>query len=147
MRLLKNMLNVMHPEALLLSSVANEDNTEGDIGDMGQKLATEVSNFIKDTCPGSSLGRLSFVGHSLGGLIIRACLPLLEEYSEKMFTFFTLSSPHLGYMYNASQIIQAGMWFLKQWRKSKCLTQLSMSDATNPEECFLYKLSEAKVIL
>lgn len=108
MRLLKNNLCTLHPEAMLLCSSANEENTEGDIGDMGQKLAKEVSDFIKETCPGSSLGRLSFVGHSLGGLIIRACLPLLEEYADKMYTFFTLSSPHLGYMYNASQIIQAG---------------------------------------
>jgi|LauGreDrversion4_2_1035121.scaffolds.fasta_scaffold649676_1 hypothetical protein len=36
------------------------------------------------------------------------------------------------------------MWFLKTWRKSKCLYQLRMSDNPNLEECALYKLSEFK---
>jgi len=33
----------------------------------------------------------------------------------------SLSSPHLGYMYNSNKLFDAGMWFLKKWRKSKCL--------------------------
>jgi triacylglycerol esterase/lipase EstA (alpha/beta hydrolase family) len=88
---------------------------------MGVRLAQEVNNYINQYCPGSSLGRISFIGHSMGGLIIRSALPYLEEHSEKMFTYFSLSSPHLGYMYNSSKIIDAGMWFLKKWKKSKGL--------------------------
>jgi len=85
---------------------------------------------------------VSFVGHSLGGLIIRAALPLLEgELKDKFYTYMSLSSPHLGYMYNSNKLFDAGMWFLKKWRKSKCLVQLSMSDHKNMEETVLYKLS------
>lgn len=69
---------------------------------MGKNLASEVSMFISDWCPGSCLGRISFIGHSLGGLIIRAALPHLEEYANKMFTFMTFSSPHLGYIFSNS---------------------------------------------
>lgn len=29
-----------------------------------------------------------------------------------MYTFFSLSSPHLGYMYNSSKVIDAGIWVL-----------------------------------
>jgi hypothetical protein len=47
-------------------------------------------------------------------------------------------------MYNSSKIIDAGMWFLKTWRKSKSLMQLRMTDNKNLEECFLYKLSKMK---
>ena len=57
----------------------------------------------------------------MGGLIVRSSLPYLEEHQDKFYNFFTLSSPHLGYMYNSSTIIDAGMWFLKTWRKSICL--------------------------
>jgi hypothetical protein len=39
---------------------------------------------------------------------MRAALPHLSEYSEKMHTFFTLASPHLGCMYNNSKIVDAG---------------------------------------
>lgn len=52
----------------------------------------------------------------------------------------------MGYMYNQSTIVDAGMWFLKTWRKSICLQQLRMSDAVNydMETCCLYKISEMK---
>ncbi len=47
-------------------------------------------------------------------------------------------------MYNPSTIVDAGMWFLKTWRKSVCLQQLQMTDQKDLEQCFLYKLSEMK---
>lgn len=141
MRLLKNNLSVMHPDAIFLSSSSNEDQTEGDIFEMGERLANEVKQYIQSFCPVSCLARISFIGHSLGGLIIRASLPHLEEFKDKFFTYMSLSSPHLGYMYNSSKLFDAGMWVLKKWRKSKCLTQLSMSDQKNLEETCLYRLS------
>ena len=144
MRLMKNNIAVVYPEALFLCSNSNEDSTEGDIGEMGVRLAQEVMNFISEWCPGKALGRLSFIGHSMGGLIIRAALPYLEYYSSKMHFYLTLSTPHLGYMYNSSKIIDAGMWFLKKWRKSKCLQQLSMSDSSNFQQTFMYELSLKK---
>lgn len=61
-----------------------------------------------------------------------------------MCNFITLSSPHLGYMYNSSSLIDAGMWLLKTWKKSLCLQQLRMTDKSNIEECFLFKLSKDK---
>jgi hypothetical protein len=87
---------------------------------------------------------VSFIGPSLGGLIIRAALPHLEgELKDKLFTYMSLSSPHMGYMYNSSKLFDAGMWFLKKWRKSKCLLQLSMTDSKNIEETALFRLSKA----
>lgn len=79
---------------------------------MGKNLATEVQEFIDMYCPASSLGRLSFIAHSMGGIITRAALPHLEKYKKQFYTLMTLSSPHLGYMYNTSKLIGAGMWFL-----------------------------------
>ena len=46
---------------------------------MGYKLAQEIHTYVRESCPGSNLGRLTFIGHSLGGLIIRAALPYLEK--------------------------------------------------------------------
>jgi alpha-beta hydrolase superfamily lysophospholipase len=109
---------------------------------MGERLANEVKQYIQSFCPLSCLARVSFVGHSLGGLIIRAALPFLEgDLKDKFYTYMSLSSPHMGYMYNSNKLFDAGMWFLKKWRKSKCLIQLSMSDSKNIEETALYKLS------
>ena len=108
MRLFKNNLSVVYPEALFLSSSSNEDCTDGDISVMGANLANEVKTYISEWAPGNLLGRLSFIGHSLGGVIIRTALPHLSDFKEKMYTFFTLSSPHLGYMHNNNKIINAG---------------------------------------
>ncbi len=46
---------------------------------MGQRLAEEVKRWIKDWCPKDNFTKISFVGHSLGGLLIRAALPHLEK--------------------------------------------------------------------
>lgn len=144
MRLLKNNLSLAHPEAVFLASSANEDMTEGDIFEMGERLANEVKQYIEAFCPMSYLSRVSFIGHSLGGVIIRAALPhLIDDLKDKFYTFLSLSSPHMGYMYNSNKLFDAGMWFLKKWRKSKCLVQLSMSDSKNIEETALFKLSSA----
>lgn len=79
-------------------------------------------NYISEWCPGNTLGRISFVGHSLGffililfyflnnkyifinigGLIIRAALPHLKKFEKKMFTFLTFSSPHCGFLFSSS---------------------------------------------
>jgi hypothetical protein len=105
---------------------------------------------------------LTFIGHSLGGVIIRAALPHLEDLKDSMHTFLTLSTPHMGYLYNTSSLIDAGkycelpflktlnylgMWILKRWKKSKSLQQLSLSDEKNIHESFMYKLSQQKVNL
>jgi len=48
--------------------------------ELGLNLSREVVNYVIEWCPNNSLGRLSFIGHSLGGLIIRAALPHLSKF-------------------------------------------------------------------
>ena len=81
---------------------------------MGVNLAKEVKGFLKEC---GQVNRISFIGHSLGGLIIRACLPELDKFAKKMWAFVTLSSPHLGYLYNNSKIVNTGLWILNKWKK------------------------------
>lgn len=127
------MISIALPDALFLCAQANEKDSDQDIFEMGKKLAEEVHQYIRESCPGSQLGRLTFVAHSLGGLIVRAALPLLEKYADKMHGFLTLCSPHLGFMYKASKLVSTGMWFLKSWKKSIALNQMSMTDTKNLE--------------
>lgn len=98
-------------------SRANEDLTDGSISDMGLNLAQEVKQYVTDWIKNNPF-RISFLGHSLGGVIVRAALPHLSEYKVNMNTYISLSSPHLGYGYNNSMLIDAGLWFLKRMRKS-----------------------------
>lgn len=147
MRLMKNIIALLYPNALYLCSTANEDDTDGDIEKMGKNLANEVTHFVQDWCadaPEPSLGRLSFVTHSVGGLIVRSALPYLEEYKSKMFTFLSFSSPHLGYIYAANSLFTTGLWVAKKLRNSKCLEQLSMTDADELDDSFLSRLAHRK---
>ena len=125
LRSFKNQLSLLFPEALVLLSAANESHTEDDIGLMGQRLALEVSALVNDHCP-DSLGRLSFVGHSLGGLIIRSALthPVLQPFLPYAHSLITCASPHLGYLYAVNPFLTTGLWFLK-----KCPQQSSRATA------------------
>lgn len=144
MRLLKNNLALLHPKTHYLCSTANEDDSDCDIKEMGKRLAEEVKAFIGDICndqSGPEMSRLSFIAHSVGGLIVRSALPLLPEYHAKLFTYCSLSSPHLGYMYAANTLFKTGLWVAKKIRKSECLHQLSMTDKLDKEDAFISELA------
>lgn len=143
MRIVKNMLYVNFPNNLYLCSSVNENNTECSIYVLGQRLAQEVMGYLKENCV-LNLGRISFIGHSLGGLVIRAALVHLEEFSKKMHLFLTFSSPHLGIIEGSSKLIRAGLWVLNNFKKCESLKQLSFCDSLQIEECAIYKLAHEK---
>mmetsp|Transcript_124487 Transcript_124487/g.229420 ORF Transcript_124487/g.229420 Transcript_124487/m.229420 type:complete len:775 (-) Transcript_124487:159-2483(-) len=148
MRLLKNNIALLYPKnTLYLCSSVNEDNTETDIMQMGRNLAVEVKDFVRDWCPGRpelSLGRLSFIPFSMGGLIVRSALPLLEEYHDKLYTFLSFSTPHLGFLFATNSLVKMFLWLAKKFRKPKLYEQLSMTDAEDPNDSFLSKLAHSK---
>ena len=57
----------------------------------------------------------------------------------------TFSSPHLGFLYSSSNLVDVGLWFLKKFVKSECIKQLTLKDSKMIEDCFLYKLSKMEV--
>lgn len=85
---------------MFLNSSSNEENTNANIEDLGYNLANELNNFISSNYESiEGLSKISFIGHSLGGVIIRTAIQYLEEaVKKKFFTLMTFSSPHLGYM-------------------------------------------------
>ena len=142
MRILKNEIGLINPSIVFLPSAANQEDTGADIISMGKKLATEVKSYIKEWNNGLIFKKISFIGHSIGGVIIRAALPNLEEFKDKFWFYISLSSPHLGYVYSDSTLIKTGMWVLKRWKGSKSLEQFMQNDNKDLNETCLYKLSE-----
>mmetsp|Transcript_13269 Transcript_13269/g.24882 ORF Transcript_13269/g.24882 Transcript_13269/m.24882 type:complete len:678 (-) Transcript_13269:764-2797(-) len=142
MRCIKNQLSVVHPESLFLCSSSNEHSTSNDIVEMGRKLYEEVFYYIDEWCPGYHLKKLSFIGHSLGGLIIRAALPHFEGFKSKMHLYLSLSSPHLGYYSTIPFITKAGLWVLSTFHLAKSIRQLTLKDKDDPRETAMYKLSQ-----
>ena len=54
--------------------------------------------------------RISFVGHSLGCILIRSLLaePMVDHLADRFHTYLGLSGPHLGTLYNNSGLVNMG---------------------------------------
>jgi pimeloyl-ACP methyl ester carboxylesterase len=140
LRTLRNYISLVYPKVLFLESTFNESKTEGDIREMGSRLSRELISHLTYNFPDKS-PKISFIGHSLGGLIIRAALPYLDCLSDRMHLFMSLSTPHLGLMY-PSKILDAGIWLLKRMKKSKSIKQLCFEDYSKIQGTCLFMLSK-----
>ena len=141
LQVLRNEISIMFPYTVFLISAINEKNTESTINELGSNLSKEVKCFLRENSL-AHIGNISFIGHSLGGLIIRAALPSLLDYSSKFHLFLTLSTPHLG-IQEASKLVRAGVWIMNYVKKADSLTELRLADSKNIEKTFLYQLSSA----
>lgn len=144
LRLVKTYMEMALPGYRLefLMSERNQSDTFADFEMMTHRLVKEIVSHME--LYALNIGRLSFVGHSLGNIIIRSALtsPELIPYLPKLYTFLSLSGPHLGTLYNSSGLVNMGMWFMQKWKKSGSLLQLSLKDNLDPRQSFLYKLSQ-----
>lgn len=64
----------------------------------------------------------------MGGLIVRTALCYLENISKNLYSYISLSTPHLGYLYEPSTHIQAGLWVMKTLQKSNSIEEICMRD-------------------
>ncbi|XP_027369110.1 protein FAM135B-like isoform X2 [Abrus precatorius] len=154
LRLIRNQWLLIDPEVKFLMSEANEDRTSGDFREMGQRLAQEVISFVKKKMDKASryrnLGdiRLSFVGHSIGNLIIRAAIAesMMEPFLRYLYTYVSVSGPHLGYLYSSNSLFNSGLWLLKKLKGMQCIRQLTFTDDPDIQNTFLYKLCKQKTL-
>ncbi|XP_076019078.1 protein FAM135A isoform X2 [Genypterus blacodes] len=144
LRLVKTYLELGLPGARIdfLMSERNQNDTFADFETMTDRLLDEVIQYIQ--IYSLTVSKISFVGHSLGNLIVRSVLtrPRFKCYLSKLHTFLSLSGPHLGTLYNSSALVNTGLWFMQKWKKSGSLLQLTCRDHSDPRQTFLYKLSK-----
>ncbi|XP_040117344.1 protein FAM135A isoform X3 [Oryx dammah] len=124
-----------------LMSERNQNDTFADFDSMTDRLLDEIIQYIQ--IYSLTVSKISFIGHSLGNLIIRSVLtrPRFKYYLSRLHTFLSLSGPHLGTLYNSSALVNTGLWFMQKWKKSGSLLQLTCRDHSDPRQTFLYKLS------
>ncbi|XP_075672510.1 uncharacterized protein LOC142642042 isoform X5 [Castanea sativa] len=154
LRLVRNQWLQIDPEIEFLMSEANEDKTFGELGEMGFRLAQEVISFLKkkmdkaSRCGSSRSIRLSFVGHSIGNLIIRTALAesVMEPYLRNLYTYLSISGPHLGYLYSSNSLFNSGLWLLKKLKGAQCIHQLTLTDNPDLHNTFLYKLCKKRTL-
>ncbi|XP_011297997.1 protein FAM135A [Fopius arisanus] len=125
-----------------LMSERNQGDTFSDFDTMTDRLVEEILHHIETS--GLNPTKVSFIGHSLGTIIIRSALtrPQLRPLLPRLHTFLSLSGPHLGTLYNTSGLVNAGMWFMQKWKKSGSLLQLAMKDSSDVRRSFMFRLSQ-----
>ena len=106
---------------------------------MGKRLSEEVRYFVSSQK--MTKYKLTFITHSLGGLIARAALLHLQSLKQHFDSLITMGTPHLGYLFHHSYIVKAGLWFLNRWKPTLSLSMLSFNDKQNLNESYLYRLS------
>ena len=146
MRSIRAYLKVLYPACLVFTARKNQGTaTEDSLITAGQRLAEEVDDFItkKVLMSGLKLARLSFVAFSLGGVITRLALrhPSLAVHAQHLHAFITLASPHLGMAHGNTALFDAGVFFVRKWRRSVALEQLSLQDEQVRAACLLRLLS------
>ncbi|XP_031377376.1 protein FAM135B-like isoform X1 [Punica granatum] len=154
LRLVRNQWLLIDPKIEFLMSEVNEEKTSGDFREMGQRLAQEVIAFLKKkmdkiTRTGSLRNiKLSFVGHSIGNIIIRTALAegIMEPYLRYLYTYISISGPHLGYLYSSNSLFNSGLWLLKKLKGTQCIHQLTFTDDPDLRNTFFYKLCKHKTL-
>ena len=110
LRLMKTYLELCLPSGQLdfLMSSSNHASTFDDISLMVNQLIEEIDAHIERYL--LNVKRISFIGHSLGNLIIRATIsdPRFEKYRKLLYTYLSLSGPHLGTLFNTSGLVNTG---------------------------------------
>ncbi|XP_055960242.1 uncharacterized protein LOC126673897 isoform X2 [Mercurialis annua] len=132
----------------------NEEKTSGDFREMGLRLAEEVISFLRRKVEKFSKSgglreiRISFVGHSIGNVIIRAALAerTMEPFRRYLYTYVSISGPQLGYLYSSNSLFNSGMWFMKKFKGTQCIHQLTFTDDPIFQKTFFYKLCEKKTL-
>ncbi|TRY84661.1 hypothetical protein DNTS_004607 [Danionella cerebrum] len=144
LRLVKTFIELGLPGSRLdfLMSERNQADTFADFDTMTDRLLDEIIQHIQ--LYNLTIHRISFIGHSLGNVIIRSVLtrPRFRCYLSKLHTFLSLSGPHLGTLYNNSTLVSTGLWLMQKLKKSGSLLQLTFRDHTDPRQTFLYTLSK-----
>lgn len=135
MRSLRSTLQIYCPKVRFYLSESNEDKTMESIEVMGARFAQEVIDYLEEHSTDKEI-RISIIGYSLGGLIARAALPRLKQYSSHFHTFISLSTPHLGAISDRF-LVSTGMKILGKLKNNQSLREMSLDD----DGGYLLKLS------
>lgn len=153
MKLLQNALHVEgSPYFHVYIASSNDAYNEEGIAAMANRLTSEIYSYCSSKLPflleDNGGGRVSFIGHSMGGLVIRKALEskTLRSIKDKLHTFVSLATPHLGTVYADSQVVSVGQWALSKLKKTSALKELALQDSSTLSKTIVYQLSENNVL-
>lgn len=113
MDLVKNYLMTYNKNVFCYVCHTLEGNNTDTIEVLGEKFAKEALNIMLKL--GTEFTSVSFIGYSLGGIIIRAALKHLEVIKDKINVLLTLASPHLGISKLNNFLVKTGVWYMSKF--------------------------------
>lgn len=132
------------PKHIMIWSEANEkEETFEEIAVCGARLALEVSSYLDNIATKNF--KLSFVGFSLGCVLVRAALTCstMRPYIKNLHTFLSLNGPHLGVLYTKSKLLKFQISILTRINMKGSIKELTFQDSMDIRKCYLYILSQA----
>ncbi|AFZ81489.1 serine esterase family member protein [Theileria equi strain WA] len=116
---------------------------------LAERLSQEIEDNLRSQ-DSSSIKKISFVTHSLGGILVRSALKYMAPYLDKLHAFITISTPHIGYpVGHRQELFPTCMSLYASIKKAKCLNEMLMKGTSHSKEyrdSLLYKLSHYKCI-
>jgi hypothetical protein len=64
----------------------------------------------------------------------------MEPFLNNLYTYVSISGPHLGYLYSSNALFNSGLWILKKLKGTQCIHQLTFTDDPDLQNTFFYKL-------
>lgn len=64
----------------------------------------------------------------------------MEPFLNYLYTYVSISGPHLGYLYSSNSLFNSGLWLLKKLKGTQCIHQLTFTDDPDLQNTFFYKL-------
>ncbi|KJE93381.1 hypothetical protein, variant 1 [Capsaspora owczarzaki ATCC 30864] len=139
----RNALLLTIPTFDCFLSVSNKNDTYSSFEVMTDNLVKELEQYLAHVKVQPAF--ISFVGHSLGNIVIRNALtrPELLCRRDKLHTYVSLSAPHLGTVLGDSSAVQTGMRAMRAFHRNQgsSLAELALADSSNPRQSLLYRLS------
>ncbi|CBK23088.2 uncharacterized protein [Blastocystis hominis] len=140
-----SLLNLKYPALKVVALQSCANSMEKSLVVLASKVAQEISGHLQALKLQSrqNLRRISFLGHSVGALILRLAFrnPLLTPYTQFFHLFLSLNAPHCGVTFS-KRSIDWGSRFLAFVNSSQLVDELLLKDDKNPRNTLLYRMSQ-----
>lgn len=98
------------------------------IESMAARAVQEIDGIFKRIDLNEIQPEITFIGHSMGPIILRAAFKFLSHLNKYFMSFISICAPHLGYIQGTKFLTEAGLSILSKLKPIESLSQLSNRD-------------------
>lgn len=144
MRKIADLLSLKYPHLKIIPLQACLDNTTKSMVILASMIAKEMASQLASlpSRTGKCVSRISFIGHSIGSVVIRLALrnPLLQNYHSCYHLFLSLNAPHLGVEFS-KKAHEWGKKVLSLVNSSALVEELLLKDGRTKRNSLIYRMA------